>query len=72
MDFSGAPEAADYVAEFLHTAMLKDVTFGTEETDATTDLEAVRRALDRLRTQNKLTDADYERVLDLLEEKPPS
>mgnify|MGYP006282450873 CR=1 FL=1 len=67
MDFSGAPDAAEYVADFLHAAMLKDVTFGPEEAPAGTDVEAVRRALDRLRTQQKLTDADYERVLDVLE-----
>lgn len=67
MDFSGAPDAAEYVADFLHAAMLKDVSFGPEEPPAGTDVEAVRRALDRLRTQQKLTDADYERMLDVLE-----
>jgi len=68
MDFSGAPDAAEYVADFLHAAMLKDVDFGAAEGESTneTDVEAVRRALDRLREQGKLTASDRERLLDVL------
>jgi hypothetical protein len=68
MDFSGAPDAADFVADFLHAAMLKDVEFGADEGAAETDAAAVRRALDRLRSLQKLTDADYERLVAVLEE----
>lgn len=69
MDFSGAPDAAEYVADFLHTAMLKDVDFGPtdEASSAETDVEAVRRVLDQLRNQGKLTDADYDRLLSVLD-----
>jgi hypothetical protein len=73
MDFSGTPDAAEYVADFLHTAMLKDVEFGPPDTDSDpeTDVEAVRRALDRLREQKKLTDADYDRLLSTLDASEP-
>ena len=68
MDFSGAPDAADYVADVLHAAMLNDVEVGTTESDAVpeTDVAAVRRALDRLRERQKLTEADYQRLLEIL------
>jgi len=69
MDFSGAPDAAEYVADFLHAAMLKDVEFGPDESTAETDVAAVRRALDRLRSQQKLTDADHERLVRVLTEE---
>jgi hypothetical protein len=71
MDFSGAPDAAEYVADFLHAAMLKDVEFGASEGDSApeTDVAAVRRALDRLRARQKLTDTDYERLLRVLKER---
>lgn len=66
MDFSGAPDAAEYVADFLHAAMLTGVDL--DEGEATTDEAAVRDALDRLRTQQKLSKADYERLLRTLSE----
>jgi hypothetical protein len=72
MDFSGVPDAAEYVADFLHAAMLKDVEFGAGEPAAETDVRAVRRALDRLRTQQQLTDADYERLVAVLENEAQS
>lgn len=68
MDFSGAPDAAEYVADFLHAAMLKDVDFGTGDATEETDVVAVRRALDRLRSQQKLTDADYDRLVRVLDD----
>lgn len=70
MDFSGAPEAAEYVAAFLHDAMLKDVEFSRSDTDSApeTDVAAVRRALDRLRDQERLTEADYNQLLDVLDD----
>lgn len=67
LDCSGVPEAAEYIADFLHAAMLEGVDLDTADTSAETDPEAVRRALDRLRSQKKLTDADYERLLAVLE-----
>lgn len=68
IDFSGAPEAADYVAKFLHAAMLMDVDLTSAEPTAETDVEAVRRALERLRTQQKLSKDDYTRLIGVLEE----
>jgi len=63
LDCSGSPEAAEYIADVLHAAMLKDVDLGPTDRSKETDFEAVRRALDRLRSQQKLTEADYERML---------
>jgi hypothetical protein len=67
IDCSGVPKAAEYIADVLHAAMLKGVDLEDGDTPAETDVEAVRRALDRLRSQKKLTDADYERLLAALE-----
>lgn len=67
IDFSGAPEAAAYVADFLDAALLHDIDFSSEGPAEQTDVEAVRRALDRLRDQQKLSAADYERLMDVLE-----
>jgi hypothetical protein len=69
MDFSGTPDAAEYVADVLHAAMLKDVEFGPAESTAETDVAAVRRALDRLRSKQKLTTDDYERLVRVLNEQ---
>lgn len=66
LDCSGVPEAADYIADVLHAAMLEGVEF-EESAAAETDVAAVRQALERLRRQQKLTDADYERMMELLE-----
>jgi len=66
LDCSGVPDAAEYVADFLHTAMLDGVEFEREPSDADTDVAAVRRALDRLRTEQKLSDADYGRLMEVL------
>jgi hypothetical protein len=66
IDCSGTPDAAAYIADFLHAAMLKDVDLDADEAAEETDLEAVRRALNRLRSQNKLTDEDLERLLTVL------
>lgn len=68
MDFSGAPEAADYVAEVLHDVMIQGVDLDGEDGAAQTDVEAVRRALDRLVAQQKLVEADYERLVSVLED----
>ena len=69
MDFSGKPEAAEYVARFLQEAMLR----GGRETGepaqtplAQTDVEAVEAALRTLRAEGKLAAADLQRLLDAL------
>ncbi len=69
IDCSGSPEAAEYIADVLHTLMLKGVDLDVEDASTETDVEAVRQALDRLRSQNKLTDADFDRLLGTLQEK---
>jgi hypothetical protein len=78
LDFSGKPDAAAYVARFLKEAMLRgaaeemDRPLGAEEgvaapAHAQTDRGAVRRALDALRTQGQLSDADFARLMEVLE-----
>jgi hypothetical protein len=67
MDFSGQPDAAEYVADLLKEAMLKDVTLSGGSDDPATDVGAVRRALDDLRQQGKLTDDDFDRLMGALE-----
>ena len=67
MDFSGAPDAASYVADFLDAAMVRDIDFAPAAEPDTTDTDAVRDALNRLRAEQKLTEADYQRLVDVLE-----
>ncbi len=67
MDFSGAPDAASYVADFLDTAMVEDIDFTPAAEPDATDVAAVRDALQRLRAEQKLTEADYQRLLDVME-----
>jgi len=66
MDFSGAPDAASYVADFLDTAMVRDIDFTPAVEPDTTDTAAVQDALDRLRAEQKLTETDYQRLVDVL------
>ena len=72
-DASFRPEALDFLHRFLHEAMLApveptpDVSTGTR-TAAGSDLRAVQQALDTLRAQGHLADADYQRLLDVLGE----
>lgn len=72
LDFSGRPDAAEFVARFLHEAMLasarRDAAAEQAGTSGETDAAAVRRALDRLRAEGKLADADFERLLAALRE----
>lgn len=69
MDFSGAPKAAGYVAEFLDAAMVVDIDFSPASEPDETDVDALRDALNRLRSEQKLTGADYERLLEALREQ---
>jgi hypothetical protein len=66
IDFSGKPGAAEYVARFLHEAMLASVMEGDEEGGHATNVRAVRRALQPLLRQGSLSRADYERMMDVL------
>lgn len=68
MDFSGAPEAASYVADVLDAAMVADIDFAPSSDPDETDVDGVREALGRLRSEQKLTEADYERMLEALRE----
>jgi hypothetical protein len=68
LDCSGVPDAAEYIADFLHAAMLEGVEFEAEAGAAQTDVAAVRRALDDLRRQQKLTTADFERLMEHLDD----
>lgn len=67
MDFSGAPDAASYVADFLDTAMVQDIDFVPASEPDQTDAGAVREALVRLRAEQKLTEADYNRLEEVLD-----
>lgn len=69
VDFSGKPEAAQYVTRFLHEAMMRAISEPDPATGAGhTDADAVIRALDELMQNNQLSLADYERLVDALEE----
>ncbi len=69
IDFSGAAEAAGYVARFLETAMHRtaeaglDTLSSSESEGGETDVDAVRAALEALRTEGKLSAADHEQML---------
>ena len=67
MDFSGAPEAASYVATFLDAAMVEDIDFTPAAEPDATDVTAVRDALQRLRTEQKLTEVDFSQLMAVLE-----
>ena len=67
MDFSGAPKAASFVSEFLDAAMVEDIDFAPASEPEETDVAAVRDTLQRLRAEQKLTEGDYQRLLDVLD-----
>lgn len=72
MDFSGKPDAADYVARFLHEAMLHGAAAEMDAPSAgsiggDTDVAAVRAALARLVDEGRLSAADFERLVAVLE-----
>lgn len=80
LDFSGRADAAEYVARFLHEAMLASARAMTQaprqedratepvRTAAGSDVAAVERALGDLRSAGTLADADYRRLLAVLRE----
>ena len=75
LDFSGQPGAAEFVERFLREAMLASAARADEapvvpaaapQTEAGSDMGVVQRALDRLKAQGALAEADHLRLLDLL------
>jgi len=75
MDFSGQPDAAEYVSAFLNAAVTKDVKLGTSPTDGAntdvantdgTDIAVVRDTLSGLRERGVLTAEDMNRMLEAL------
>lgn len=69
MDFSGKPDAAEYVTRFLKEAMLRGVSTssGGNEADApATNVEAVREALQDLHERGQLSGRDLEALLRML------
>ena len=70
MDFSGKPDAAEYVTRFLKEAMLRGGDLNPEPpADDATDVEAVREALNRLRDAGKISKRDLEALLGALGER---
>lgn len=73
LDCSARPKALEFLYRFLHEAMVRPVVAEADETPATgTDREAVLRALETLRVQGKLTDADHRRLVAALEGASPA
>lgn len=73
MDFSGRPDAAEFVARFLHETMLRGTPDEqpaprTAPDAAATDAVAVRSALERLHEEGRLTRGDLERMMAALSE----
>lgn len=73
LDFSGQPDAAEFIERFLREAMLAGVARldapaqpRGPRTAAGSDVGEVLRALDRLRAQGHLADADHLRLVGLL------
>lgn len=73
IDFSGKADAAEYVARFLHEAMLRGTPEEQAEAargeDTSTDAAAVREALEALHRDGRLARRDLERLLAVLREE---
>ncbi len=70
MDFSGQPDAADYISEFLSAAVTQGVKLGTpEKADGETDIAVVRDTLTSLRERGVLSGEDMDRMMDALTSK---
>ncbi len=63
IDFSGRPDAAEYVERFLREAMLTNLTKGES---ARTNVDRVRSALEQLVREGQLTEDDRSRILAVL------
>lgn len=76
MDFSGQPDAAEYVAAFLDEALMHGVETGsgsrstsssTPPSTAGTDVDALRDALEGLVERGELAPDDFQRVMALFD-----
>jgi hypothetical protein len=73
IDFSGKPDAAQYVERFLHEAMIQgaaaemDETADPNRTGTGSDKIAVQKCLDDLLVNGAITEPDYRAFVDLLE-----
>ncbi len=61
LDLSKHPRSAEYIEEFLRNVMLLPDSSNLKETD----WAAVSCALDRLRSDGSLTEADYEKLINV-------
>lgn len=69
LDASARPKALEFLYRFLHEAMVRPIVPHPDEPDfepGTTDRAAVEHALDTLRVQGRLTEADYRRLVEAL------
>ena len=73
LDFSGRPDAAEFVARFLNEAMLASARHDgeraraeSEAAETGTDVEAVARVLGELRQAGTLAESDYRRLIAVL------
>lgn len=68
MDFSARPDGAAYVERFLHEAMMRSASLAAAPGHAaTTDVDAVRAALDALVAQRRLAPEDRDKMMVHLE-----
>jgi hypothetical protein len=75
LDFSGKPDAAEYVARFLQEALHRGAAheMDTPLRDASqpanrSDIQAIERALEGLRSSGSLTAEDYNRIMGVVRE----
>jgi hypothetical protein len=66
MDFSGKPDAADYVLRFVREAMLRSESVSEDATPGDTDVEAVMAALEDLKARGLLASSDFEKMRGIL------
>ncbi|MBT8398833.1 MAG: hypothetical protein KJO98_00015 [Rhodothermia bacterium] len=72
IDFSGRPDAAEYVARFLYEAMMQSIESEASEAErmkgSSTDVRAVRNALQELVDRGQLSPSDREAMLRTIDE----
>ena len=76
LDFSGRPEAAEYVARFLHEAILQvshnesansgDSQHVVHTTSSGSNVDAVYAAMEELRNEGNLSEADFDLIVETL------
>ena len=65
MDFSGRPDAAEYILRFLREAMVATELHSADRTD----VKAVRKALEELHTKGLLSSTDLSAMFEVLDRK---